>query len=59
MGRVSYRGQGVWGGYPIGVKVCGEGVLYSSDCVGRVSYRGQGVWGGCPIGVKVCGEGIL
>ena len=48
MGRVSYRGQGVWGGYPIGVKVCGE-----------VSYRGQGVWGGYPIGVKVCGEGIL
>ena len=48
MGRVSYRGQGVWGGCPIGVKVCGD-----------VSYRGQGVWGGCPIGVKVCVEGIL
>ena len=48
MGRVSYRGEGVWGGCPIGVKVCGD-----------VSYRGQGVWGGCPIGVKVCGEGIL
>ena len=48
MGRVSYRGQGVWGGCPIGVKVCGEGVLYSSGCVGRY-----------PIGVKVCGEGVL
>ena len=48
MGKVSYRGQGVWGGYPIEVKVCGE-----------VSYRGQGAWGGYPIGVKVCGEGVL